>query len=231
MSEKHWKAGANCLYIFIDEAGEFNFAPKGSRYFVLTALSTLDVGPCVTELYDLKHRLIAEGKAVEYFHASEDRQTTRDCVFAILGDCAHIRVDAVIADKPWVDPSSRGPEAFYTHLFRTLMRYVLRQQRAWAPERIVVFTDTLPVRRKQEAILKGLKESIRREIGQTPFAIFSHQSRSHPYLQLVDYCGWAIYVKWERGEERPFESIKHLVGGEFEIFALPGKVAHYEIFR
>lgn len=29
----------NTLYIFVDEAGNLNFSPKGTKYFILTALS------------------------------------------------------------------------------------------------------------------------------------------------------------------------------------------------
>jgi len=30
------------LYIFLDESGNFDFSPKGTKYFVLSAVSTLD---------------------------------------------------------------------------------------------------------------------------------------------------------------------------------------------
>lgn len=30
------------LYLFIDESGNFDFSPKGTKYFVLTALATFD---------------------------------------------------------------------------------------------------------------------------------------------------------------------------------------------
>ncbi|HTE84593.1 MAG TPA: DUF3800 domain-containing protein [Dehalococcoidia bacterium] len=217
------------LYVFVDEAGEFNFSPNGSRHFVLTALSAFDIEPCVAELYALKHRLIRDGHEVEYFHASEDRQVVRDGVFSILHECSHVRVDAIIADKPRANPSIYPPEIFYLKTFQPPLRYVLRQRRAAQADRIVVFTDTLPVNRKREAVLKGLKENIRNEAGKKPFSILSHQSRSHPYLQLADYCSWAIYVKWERGELRPFERIQHLVKSEFEIFNRGDGTRYYEI--
>lgn len=219
----------NNLYISVDEAGEFNFAPKGSRYLVLSALSAFDIEPCVTDLYAIKHRLIAEGHEVEYFHASEDRQVTRDAVFDILGACSHFRVDAMIADKPRVSLVLREPEVVYTRMFQPLVRQVLWEWRGHPIDGVTIFTDTIPLQRKREAILKGLKESIRREAGRMPFAIYSHQSRSHPYLQLVDYCGWAVYVKWERGELRPIQRVQHLVGSETIILGHGIKNAYYEL--
>lgn len=220
---------ATTLYVFVDESGEFNFSPKGSRYFVLSALSAFDIDPCVAELYRLKHRLIDDGHELEYFHAAEDRQVARDGVFDILGTCSHFRVDAVVADKTRANPSIYAPEAFYPRLFRPLLGYVLRHQGGTTPDRVVIFTDTIPVNRKREAILKGLKESLRAEIGRREFAILSHQSRSHPYLQMVDYCGWAVYVKWERGELRPFQRIRHAVRSEFDIFAYGDGTTYYQV--
>ena len=216
------------LYVFIDEAGEFNFSPNGSRYFTLTALSTFDIEQCVAELHALKHSLIDDGHEVEYFHASEDRQVIRDAVFSILNACSHIRVDAIVADKPKANPSISLPEVFYPKMFEPLLRYVLRQAGSRNTDRVVIFTDTIPINRKREAVLKGLKESIRREMGKRAFVILSHQSRSHPYLQLADYCSWAIYVKWERGESRPFERIQHLVKSELDIFSRGDGKIYYE---
>jgi len=45
-----------------------------------------------------------------------------------------------------------------------------------------------------------------------------HQSASHQYLQIVDYISWAIYVKWERNELRPYQKVQHLIRSEFDIF-------------
>ena len=44
-------------------------------------------------------------------------------------------------------------------------------------------------------------------------------SKSHLYLQAADYCNWAIYVKWEREELRPYQMIQGKVRSEFDIFA------------
>jgi len=45
-----------------------------------------------------------------------------------------------------------------------------------------------------------------------------HASRSHPYLQIVDYLSWAVYVKWTRAERRPWNNIAHLIRTEHEVF-------------
>ena len=57
------------LFIFLDESGNFDFSPKGTRHFVLTALSTTDPEEMAPALYRLKHELVLAGQDIEYFHA------------------------------------------------------------------------------------------------------------------------------------------------------------------
>ncbi|MFH1441401.1 MAG: DUF3800 domain-containing protein, partial [Candidatus Omnitrophota bacterium] len=80
----------------------------------------------------------------------------------------------------------------------------------------------IPHAKKREAINKGLKEAIRKYLKrEMKFHIFHHSSKSHPCLQTVDYCSWAIYRKWGNWgntEIRPYKIIKDRIKSEFEIF-------------
>ncbi len=39
-----------------------------------------------------------------------------------------------------------------------------------------------------------------------------------PGLQIADYCCWAIQRKWESGDTRSFDTIKHFIATEYPIF-------------
>ena len=52
-----------------------------------------------------------------------------------------------------------------------------------------------------------------------PFHIYFHATKSDLNCQIADYCGWAIGIKWERGELRSYDLIKHHIQSEFPIFA------------
>ncbi|HEX7185483.1 MAG TPA: DUF3800 domain-containing protein [Thermoanaerobaculia bacterium] len=115
------------LHIFLDESGNFDFTPKGSRYFVLTAVSTTGCGPLYGDYYDLKHGLAAEGVDIEAFHATEDKQAIRDKMYGFLeAHCAHecIAIDSVIAQKNKANPSIREAPDFYARLLKVLLEYV-----------------------------------------------------------------------------------------------------------
>jgi len=206
------------LFIFLDESGNFDFSPRGTRHFVLTALSTTNPDEMASALYALKHELVLAGQDIEYFHATEDQQVIRDRVFEILAAGTY-ELDSIIVEKAKTHPSLRDETRFYPMMCRYLLQYALRRHEWRGLEHFVIFTDALNVKRKREAIEKGLKEGLRSVVGRgKAFRLLHHASKSHPYLQAVDYCNWAVYVKWERGELRPYQMIRGKLKSEFEIF-------------
>lgn len=72
------------LYLFVDESGNFDFSPKGTKFFVLSCLSTFYPVAEREKLLLLRYELLRDGFNQEYFHATEDRQEVRSKVFDIL---------------------------------------------------------------------------------------------------------------------------------------------------
>lgn len=209
------------LHVFIDESGNYDFSPKGTKYLVITSLVATDIGPAVLELYKLKHDLINSGTDIEYFHAAEDRQVVRNGVFDVLSGLSNIRVDCVVVEKRKTAPSVRPLHRFYPMMVENLLKYPFDQRgmNISSFDRVFIFLDRASARRKdQEALKKGVKLHLARHLANVPYIICMHSSASHPYLQVVDYISWAVYIKWERGEDRPYEMIRHFVRSEFPIF-------------
>jgi len=73
------------LYVFIDESGNFDFSPSGTKFYLVNAFTTFDPIVHREELIKLRYQLLREGYNHEYFHASEDKQFIRDEVFRLLG--------------------------------------------------------------------------------------------------------------------------------------------------
>lgn len=97
----------NHLYVFIDEAGNFDFSPGGTKYFILTAASKERPFCAYQEMTELKYDLVESGKNIEYFHASEDAQAIRNKVFAIIQrNLAGVRLDSLIVEKRKIGPAS-----------------------------------------------------------------------------------------------------------------------------
>jgi len=232
LNENSLAEQSKTLYLFIDESGNFDFSPKGTKFFFLTGLITFDPLVKRDDLINLRYRLLGEGVDQEFFHASEDTQVVRNQVFEILGSIGDtFEVRSILARKNKTNPAlyresytkkgraierSTGME-LYRKLAETLLQYIFKGKEGTA-SKIVVVLGSLYVGEKKKIILQTLKHFLKNKFPGTPFQIYSHQTCADLNCQLADYCCWAIAVKKERGEGRPYEVIKAQVKSVFDIF-------------
>lgn len=206
------------LYMFIDEAGDYDFRPGRSKYLIWGSV-TIANGPfsLYTPLSQLKHKLNTDGTDIDRFHASEDRQRVRNEVFGILNNPkVSFENDFVVVEKCKVNPSIRDPLLLYPKMASYLLRYIFKRHNTL--DKIIIFTDTLPVKKKRQAVEKSLKKNIRRLLNDKEFHIYHHSSRSNFGLQAIDYCAWAVYRKWEIDDLRSYKLIQAKIKSEFDIF-------------
>lgn len=205
------------LNIFIDESGSFDFTPKGSKYFILTALATVDCASMLPEFFSLKHEL-----GCEAFHATEDSQATRDQMYNLLErHCSHdcFTLDSIIAQKNKVNPVIREDAVFYAKMLRILLRWVFRTRTAREVDNINVWAARIGVQKKKAVFEKTVKTYLTHDLpSRVPYQLLMHASASHPLLQAADYCCWAVAKKWKDNEIRPYQKIRKALKTEFEVF-------------
>lgn len=208
------------LYVFVDEAGDFDFSPNGSRYFVLACVTRERPFGDYSEFIALKYDLVEQGMNIEYFHAAEDRQPVRDRVFDIIQrNLAGMRIDSVIVEKRKANPIVRKEAEFYPKMMGYLLRYVLERQPLTQYDEVIVFTDRIPIKGKRNAVEKAVKTTLANMLPKTArYRLLHHDSKSNFQLQIADYCNWAIYRKWSRNDLRSYDLIKAAVTSEFDIF-------------
>jgi hypothetical protein len=139
------------MYVYIDEAGNLDFGEHGTRYFALTGVGMRRPFRHLPALLDAKYDALEEGLDLEYFHASEDRQVVRDrvlgCLEAHLGSIAAY---AVVIHKRELPAGMQSVERLYPAAFAKLMGSVMSGEEGGPrPSRVIVVTDTLPVRRER----------------------------------------------------------------------------------
>jgi len=217
------------LYLFIDEGGNFDFSKNGTEYFMLTCLIEERPFPSYNKLRALRYDLLEDGINIEYFHATEDKQDVRDKVFSIINESLdHVKVCSMIAQKNKTHPSLQEESKFYTHIFNMLMKWVVKKHiHGKGYERVIVFTDTMPIAKKKRAMEKGVKTVLKSLLGEgVTYRIYHHQSKSNFNLQVVDYCNWAIYRKWSKGDNRSYDIIKPSIDAECDVYR-NGETAYY----
>lgn len=214
------------LYMFIDEAGDYEFTSENSKYLIWGAITIIgDPHFLYIPFSQLKHELNTNGIDIDRFHASEQSQWIRNKVFNVLSNPQILfESNFVIVEKRKTNLSIRNPKILYPKMASYLLQYIF--SRYSDMDKIIIFTDTLPIRRKRQAIEKALKENIRRLFGNKKFHIYHHSFRSNFGLQAIDYYAWAVFRKWERDDLRSYDLIKAKVNSEFDIFR-SGAMVYY----
>lgn len=208
------------IYIFLDESGNFDFGVTGTRYFVLTSVSQHRPFPVAESFDAYRHECLEFGLDLESFHCAKDNQHVRGRVFGLIADhLGEIRVDCLVVEKCKTAPSLRQDSLLYPKMLGYLLRFVVCEETDNGAREFIVITDTLPFtgkRRRADTIVK------RRLARMLPSGMrlraFHHPSCSHYGLQLADYCSWAMFRKWERGDPSYYDRIQGAVRSEFDIF-------------
>ncbi|OVE74232.1 hypothetical protein BVX94_00985 [bacterium B17] len=202
--------------MFLDEGGNLDFTLKGSAHFTLT--SVIKTRPFLIEktLLPLKFDMIESGIDIEYFHASEDRQYVRNQVFeCIQKNITNLRVDSVITEKRKLTPSLQIIEHLYPFALGLLLKNMTEGINFKEDDKLIVITDTLPLKSKRRAIEKGIKTTLKQTLGKkVRYRILHHSSKSAIGLQIADYCNWAVFRKWERNDSRSYNLIASAIHKE-----------------
>lgn len=209
-----------CAHIFLDESGNLNFNPCGTRYFVMTSVSLVRPFPWAAQLDDLKYDCIEFGQDLEEFHCSEDNWNVRRDVFDIIAsDLGAIVVDYLIVDKPKTAPEYHDASNFYAFMLGYHLDHVVASHPCAGANKVIVITDSIPVKKKRKLTERKIRRSF---VAKAPtgsqFSILHHDSRSHYGLQVADYCSWALYRKLQHGDPTYFEKIKPAVRTRLEIY-------------
>jgi hypothetical protein len=215
----------NTLYLFIDESGNFDFSPGGTKYFILTVVSTMypfDIGSPLLKLrYDLLPNYACGSGMGErgFFHASEDTQDVRNSVFSILSKIDHpMRVDSVIAQKNKTNPKFYNQHLeFYKVLGEALLKYAFNRVQWENYDHVVVVFSSL-FDKKKRGILKQAFKFLIKQYAKVTFALYFHDSKFDLCNQATDYFGWAIYRKWESEDKRSYDLVEGLIKSEYSIF-------------
>ena len=206
-----------CAYIFLDESGNFDFGPQGTRHLVLTSVCMRRPFLASIRLDDYRHGCIEAGANIEYFHCHADRRDVRETVFdAIATHLDAIRIHCLVVEKAKVAPALREPGRLYPWMLGYLVRKALHEETIAGAAEVVVMTDTIPVNRKRKAVEKSIQFAVTRRQPLKPrYRILHHRSCSHYGLQIADYFSCAIFRKWEKGDGSWRDRIEPAVRGEY----------------
>jgi hypothetical protein len=221
------------LFLFLDESGNLDFSPKGTKYWSLTAVCTFHPSTGKETFLDLRYLLADKSAAQECFHASEDKQEVRDEVFKLIGALTdRHEIHSVIAEKCKAHPSLyrktimrkgktvevKDESRFYSTVCKALLAFVFRCRQFRHARKVIVVLSSLFTNDKNQAIRKILSTQLA-NYAKVPYEIYFHDNKSDLNCQIADYCGWAVARKWNQNDNRSYVLVESRIKNEFDIFA------------
>jgi hypothetical protein len=233
---------SNSLYIFVDEAGDFDFSSKGSKHYMFTFLvkrRPFNLHEYISNYrYSLLERnldpLVQKTIDIEAFHACDDNAYVKNELFNIISTFNEnsVKTYSYVLEKPKVSPDKRNEkDRFYIDNLSYAIQRLLDELNI--NSNFIIITDRLPVQNNKNkqvgALKKGIKEYLKSKKldKQIRYDIFHHCSASSANLQIVDYICWAIFRKFERNDDTYYKRIeKYLI--KIDEMTKDRKEVHYE---
>ncbi len=190
-----------------------------SRYFIITTVVFRDHGALQEDLQELRHDIASEGFDVRSgFHASTDPQRIRDRVFTVLGR-HDFAIDSTIYEKAKANPTLRSSElSFYRSAWVWHLRRVIPDRCLPTPELLLIAAE-ITVRAKRDAYHDALRSAMNDVGGGARYQSAFWPAATDLCIQAADYCSWAVFRKWESGDDRSYRLIAGRVGREYDLFA------------
>ena len=202
------------IHIHVDESGDFNFSPTGSRYYIFTSAWTYDPKPLADALTKLRFSLIKAGhfqtgQELACFDASADPAPRRELVLPELRSHGGWSFASIVVDKPKLNPALYDPFTFYPKFLSLVLRFIFKGRLLLGTTQVLIYTDTLPFAKNQAlAVEVAIKAECKSDLGGVPFRICHHRTESNSWLQVTDYCSWGMCRKWEHGDPAAYNALR-----------------------
>lgn len=200
------------LHVHLDESGDLNFSPAGSRYYIFSCAWTYDPAPLANELNTLRFSMVknGHGERLGGFHAREDAEPKRQQVLQVLAKYTNWSFASIVIEKRFVNPSLYEPETFYPKFSTMVLRFVFRGRVKPNTGAVLIYTDTLPFTGKRaKAAEVAIKSACRCDLrAGLPFHVLHHRHESNAWIQVADYCCWAVCRKWEHGDTTAYDRLR-----------------------
>lgn len=188
----------NPLWVFIDESGNFDFSPTGTRHFLMTAVVTADPAASGAHMLALKYEQMLRGSNQLDFHATHNSRGTRKRVLELIGRMTGVMSHTFVAEKSELS-NSPSPQV-------EIVELLAHEIGIWAAtlasehfDGVIAVFDTA----FNTSQTSHLRQAVKKAIGSTglPYRIHFHRVANEPNGQIADYIAWAQFRNLARHDD------------------------------
>jgi hypothetical protein len=202
----------------IDESGNLDFGSSGTRHFCLTALCTTTPEFTAATMQRLKHQMLAEGHEDFEFHASTNKQATRDRVTAAIRSVpsGSFSVLTVWCRKRLVPVDGREPSEFLGLVGAEISRRIAASTQGMTSGQVVLMFDRVLTGGQRDRFVHQVKQELKRS--HKPFRIHTKAVTADLNAQIADYFSWAWFRHLESGDDRAVTDLRGVPWETVELY-------------
>jgi len=170
-------------------------------------------------MQQLKYQMLAEGWPDFEFHATTNKQATRDRVVNAIRTVGPggLHAHTIWCDKHLAAPKIQSSIEFMTILGKAMGRWIARSQASNQYEHVVMMFDTVLAGKAKDEFIGRVKRELKAT--GTRFTIHAKPVTSDLNGQIADYFSWARFRSVEQNDERTETLLRERVPWtDFNIF-------------
>lgn len=203
-------------YFFVDESGDFTSKDKKEEYFVMVVVSTMDKKGLENVMRRTRKTILSKKEQSRTSEVKGSRSTTRfkKYFFNKLSDFKDFEVTIIYVSKKKIKQLNAKQAAIYLRALKQLLiKSGLKEIGGFH-----LIIDEKPLSgMKTQALETALIEEFAL-VGTRPKAMFVNFDSTPNVvgLHVADFIAWAVYQKYQKGDETWYKTFKKNIKKEFE---------------
>jgi flagellar biosynthesis component FlhA len=211
-------------YLFLDESGDLGFNPKkkNSKYFVITVLFASDKKLLESVVKKIHKNLRKKVKRLSggVLHAVKEKPVTRKRLLKLLAD-KEISIMTIYLNKANVYTKLQDEKhVLYNYVTNILLDRIMTKHLGGNKEITVIASK----RETNKFLNDNFKNYLENQVANKHKKIITIEIKrpsEEKALQAVDFACWAIFRKYEIGDEEYYSLIKKKIIEESPLYAKP----------
>ncbi len=208
-------------YIFLDESGDlgFDFSKKRTtKFFVITFLFTKNKRPIEKVVRKIHSGLRKKYKKIGVLHAVKEEPITRQRLFKLLleKDCLFMTI--YLNKKKVYTKLQEEKSVLYNYVANILLDRIFTKKLIPLNRKVKLIASRRETNKFLNKNFKYYLENKIKDINKIDIEIQIKTPFQEKSLQATDFISWAIFRKYEYGDDSYYNMIKDKIAEENALF-------------
>jgi hypothetical protein len=150
--------------------------------------------------------MLASGRDVNSFHASEDTQEVRNLVFEKFHSFVHLKAHIITGKKSLFSDDFHNSAEIHRYFSTYLISAIMNSYESSGLRAVVILFDQAFTKKIQGEFRTGIKPIIKPY--RKTFHLYFQSMKTEMNGQIADYVAWAKFKALERGDLRAWDAVR-----------------------